>query len=134
MITRAQLEAAVEALALALRFDRPADTVLHEFFRDHRALGSHDRAFVADARHRASGPVIARFRAELEAAQAAELARLYDRLPSLDERSRTEIRRFADRLLGKVLHPPLESLRDASRNGSPHGLLEALQRLFQLKD
>lgn len=48
MITRAQLEAAVEALALALKFDRPADTVLHEFFRDHRALGSGDRAFVAD--------------------------------------------------------------------------------------
>jgi 16S rRNA (cytosine967-C5)-methyltransferase len=48
-ITRAQLEAAVEALALALKFDRPADTVLHEFFRDRRALGSRDRAFVADA-------------------------------------------------------------------------------------
>jgi 16S rRNA (cytosine967-C5)-methyltransferase len=48
VITRAQLEAAVEALALALRFDRPADTVLHEFFRDHHALGSRDRAFVAD--------------------------------------------------------------------------------------
>ena len=48
-ITRAQLEAAVEALALALRFDRPADTVLHDFFRAHHALGSHDRAFVAEA-------------------------------------------------------------------------------------
>jgi 16S rRNA (cytosine967-C5)-methyltransferase len=48
VITRPQLEAAVEALALALKFDRPADTVLHEFFRDHRALGSGDRAFVAD--------------------------------------------------------------------------------------
>jgi glutamyl-tRNA reductase len=33
-----------------------------------------------------------------------------------------------------MLHPPLESLRDESRNGPPHGLLEALQRLFQLKD
>ena len=48
-ITRSQLDAAVEALALALKFDRPADTVLHDFFRAHRALGSHDRAFVAEA-------------------------------------------------------------------------------------
>jgi 16S rRNA (cytosine967-C5)-methyltransferase len=48
-ITRAQLEAATEALTLALRFDRPSDAVLHDFFRARRALGAHDRAFVADA-------------------------------------------------------------------------------------
>src|SRR3970282_320639 len=46
-ITRSQLEAATEALKLALKFDRPADAVLHDFFRAHHALGSHDRAFVA---------------------------------------------------------------------------------------
>jgi len=90
--------------------------------------------FVGEVRHRASVPVIARFRAGLEQAQAAELVRLFGRLPDLDERSQREIRQFADRLLGKMLHPPLESLRDESRNGPPHGLLEALQRLFQLKD
>lgn len=48
-IARAQLEAAVEALTLVLKFDRPADSVLHDFFRARRALGSHDRAFVAEA-------------------------------------------------------------------------------------
>jgi len=48
-ITRTQLEAATEALGLALKFDRPADTVLHDFFRGRRALGARDRAFVADA-------------------------------------------------------------------------------------
>ena len=48
-ITRVQLEAATEALRLALKFDRPADSVLHEFSHAHRALGAHDRAFVADA-------------------------------------------------------------------------------------
>jgi len=91
-------------------------------------------AFVADTRHRASGPVIARFREGLETAQAAELTRLYAKLPELDDRSRQEIQQFADRLVAKMLHPPLESLRNESRNGSSHGLLEALQRLFQLKD
>jgi glutamyl-tRNA reductase len=99
-----------------------------------RIVHEETRAFVADSRHRASGPVIARFQAGLKSAQAQELQRLYERLPNLDDRSRQEIQRFADRLVGKMLHPPLESLRDESRNGSPHSLLEALQRLFQLKD
>jgi glutamyl-tRNA reductase len=92
------------------------------------------RRFVAEVRHRATGPVIARFRAGLEKTQSAELERLFTRLPQLDERSRREIEQFADRLVGKMLHPPLASLRDESQNGPPHGLLEALQRLFQLKD
>ena len=48
-ITRTQLEAAAEALALALKFERPADAVLHAFFRTQRELGAGDRAFVADA-------------------------------------------------------------------------------------
>jgi glutamyl-tRNA reductase len=92
------------------------------------------RRFVAETRHRATGPVIARFRAGLEKTQSAELERLFIRLPQLDARSRREIEQFADRLVGKMLHPPLASLRDESQNGPPHGLLEALQRLFQLKD
>jgi glutamyl-tRNA reductase len=90
--------------------------------------------FVAEVRHKATAPVIARFRAGLEQSQLAELERLFARLPELDERSRSEIVQFADRLVAKMLHPPLASLRDESANGPPHGLLEALQRLFQLKD
>ncbi len=46
---RHQLEAATEALRLILKFDRPADAVLHYFFREHSALGQHDRAFVAES-------------------------------------------------------------------------------------
>ncbi len=99
-----------------------------------RIIEEEVRAFMADTHHRASGPVIARFREGLENTQAAELTRLYAKLPELDDRSRREIQQFADRLVAKMLHPPLESLRDESRNGSVHGLLEALQRLFQLKD
>jgi glutamyl-tRNA reductase len=99
-----------------------------------RIIDEEVRAFVAETRHRASAPVIARFREGLQNVQANELERLYDRLPELDERSRQEIHQFADRLVAKMLHPPLESLRDESRNGTHHGLLEALQRLFQLRD
>ena len=39
---------ATEALAEALRFSGPADQVLSRHFRDHRELGQHERAFVAE--------------------------------------------------------------------------------------
>jgi glutamyl-tRNA reductase len=55
-------------------------------------------------------------------------------LSELDEHQRDEIRQAFDRLVNKLLHPPLESLRDESRHGIPSALMEALSRLFQLKD
>lgn len=84
--------------------------------------------------YEAGGQVIALYRQGLERVQAAELKRLYNRLPQLNERSRLEVRQFADRLVATMLHPPLESLRDESHDGSHHALLEALQRLFRLNE
>ncbi len=99
-----------------------------------KIIDEETRSFIAETRHRASGPVIARFREGLETVQLAELKRLYDRLPHLGERERQEIHQAFDRLVAKILHPPMESLRDESQHESHPGLLEALQRLFQLKD
>jgi 16S rRNA (cytosine967-C5)-methyltransferase len=48
VITRAQLEAIVEALTAILPARQPADAQLRQFFRDHRNLGQRDRALVAD--------------------------------------------------------------------------------------
>lgn len=48
-IQRHQLEAAAEALRRVMKFEHPADAVLSQFFREHRALGQHDRAFVAES-------------------------------------------------------------------------------------
>ncbi|MCA9230615.1 MAG: glutamyl-tRNA reductase [Planctomycetales bacterium] len=90
--------------------------------------------FLADASHRATAPVISGLRQELERPKKAELERLFQKLPNLDESGRREIEQFADRLVNKMLHPPMESLRDASQNGTPHGLLDALRRLFKLED
>jgi glutamyl-tRNA reductase len=63
-----------------------------------------------------------------------ELTRLFNKLPELDGKAQAEIRQAFERLVGKLLHPPLQSIRDESQEGPPHGLLEALRRLFQLKD
>ncbi len=52
----------------------------------------------------------------------------------MDPKAQAEIRQSFERLINKLLHPPLESLRDESRHGIPRGLLDALVKLFQLKD
>lgn len=90
--------------------------------------------FEAETHRRATAPVITGLRAGLQRPKEAELERLFNKLPELDEQARREIEQFADRLVNKMLHPPLESLRDASQNGTPHGLLDAVRRLFQLED
>ncbi|HEX2825641.1 MAG TPA: RsmB/NOP family class I SAM-dependent RNA methyltransferase [Burkholderiales bacterium] len=45
---RKLLDAATEALGRVLKFEQPADAVLSAWFREHHALGPHDRAFVAE--------------------------------------------------------------------------------------
>jgi 16S rRNA (cytosine967-C5)-methyltransferase len=47
-LTRTQLDAIVHALAVVLPVRNPADLTLKHYFRDNRALGSRDRALVAD--------------------------------------------------------------------------------------
>ncbi len=90
--------------------------------------------FMAEMYHRMIGPVIERLRLGWQKPKEEELQRLLNKLPQVDDRARDEIRRSFDRLVNKLLHPPLESLRDESRKGVPRGLLDALARLFQLKD
>lgn len=90
--------------------------------------------FMADWHHRATGPTIARLRQLWQIPKDEELNRLFHKLPDVGDRQRDEIEQFADRLINKLLHPPLESLRDEAREDPPHGLLEALKRLFQLDD
>lgn len=90
--------------------------------------------FMADWYHRTTGPIIKRLREGWRQPKEDELRRLFNKLSSLDEREREEIEQSFDRLINKLLHPPLESLRSESQDGPPHSLLEALKRLFQLTD
>lgn len=98
-----------------------------------RILEEETARFVAELNHRATGPTIRRLRQLAAELQERELERLFRRLPEADERSRQEIQRSFHRLVNKLLHPPLESLRDEAANGAPHNLIEALNRLFQLQ-
>lgn len=90
--------------------------------------------FMAELNHYATGPIIKRLRQGWQGLKEDELRRLMNRLPNLSDRDREEIRQSFERLINKLLHPPLESLRDEARHGIPHSLMDALKRLFQLKD
>ncbi len=90
--------------------------------------------FITELHHRATAPIIKRLREGWHQPKEDELRRLFNKLPELTEREQDEIRQAFDRLVNKLLHPPLESLRSEARDGTPHGLLDALKRLFQLKD
>lgn len=90
--------------------------------------------FLADCNHRATGPTIKLLREQANRVKSQELHRLLNRLDARDEKSKREIEMAFDRLVNKMLHPPLESLKDEAKDGAPHGLLEALTRLFKLQD
>lgn len=92
------------------------------------------RRFMGDMHHRSTAPVIEQLLAGWSETGDAELDRLYRRLPHLAEADRTEIRQAFERYAAKMLHPPLTSLRNESRTGPPHGLLDALRRLFNLPE
>jgi len=99
-----------------------------------RIIEEETERFMADLYHRATGPTIRRLRETCVALKEEELKRLFNRLPALDADARREIAQSFERLVNKVLHPPLESLRDEAQRGTPHALLDALKRLFQLRD
>lgn len=90
--------------------------------------------FMGDLLHRTTVPVIEQLRAGWTETGVTELDRLFRRLPDLDGVAQAEIRQAFERYAAKILHPPLVSLRSASHSGSPHGLLDALKRLFDLKE
>lgn len=85
--------------------------------------------FLSDAQRRSSGPIIKRLREQWHDVMRLETARLFQRCPHL-ESDRAEIERTIELMMNKLMHPPLEALRDDAESGSQQGLLAALQRLF----
>ena len=105
-----------------------------EWPKAERVIDDETSRFMAELNHRATGPVIRRLRQQANQIKDDELSRLLNQLEHLDDRSREKIEQAFNRLVNKVLHPPLESLRDEADRGTPHTLLDALKRLFQIKD
>ncbi len=78
--------------------------------------------------------MIARLRQRWHDPKQKELDRLFNKVPQLDDRARGEICQSVDRLIDKLLHRPLESLRQETRQDISSGFHDAVARLFQLQD
>ncbi|MDG2128908.1 MAG: glutamyl-tRNA reductase [Fuerstiella sp.] len=88
--------------------------------------------FMHEVYHRATGPVIQRLREQWSNVSRSELDLLCRREPNLTESQRASIEKTIHRIVNKLLHPPLETLKDEAKAGTPHGLLDAIRHLFHL--
>jgi glutamyl-tRNA reductase len=105
-----------------------------EWPKAERILEDETAQFLVALNHRTTAPTIRRLREQADEVKLEELQRLFNKLGEIAEKDRHEITRAFDRLVNKLLHPPLESLRDEAARGTHHGLVEALKRLFQIRE
>ncbi len=101
-----------------------------QYAKAEQILEQETESFFTDLNRRSSGATIAQLIKQTDQVKQAELERLMNKL-DLNESDQKEIEQSFNRLVNKILHPPLKSVRDDAADGS-HGLLEALKRLFQL--
>ncbi len=105
-----------------------------EWPKARKIIDEETRRFLGEWNHRATGPTIKRLREQANRIKSQELQRLMNKLDSSDDKAKREIEMAFDRLVNKMLHPPLESLRDEAKSGQSDGLVSALVRLFKLED
>ena len=89
-------------------------------------------AYVSRQQQAAAAPVIAALHAHIRQLADAELARLQDRLPGLDDAQRAEAAATVHRILRKVLHRPTVRVKQFSTGPDGPAYLEALRQLFDL--
>jgi len=91
--------------------------------------------FVASLRARELGPAIERLYAHHHHLAQEELHRTLNKLGHLKEDEKAHVEELARRIINKILHDPIKTLRAAD---STHGLsaqyLHALEKLFKLDD
>jgi glutamyl-tRNA reductase len=116
--------------------DRNREERQKEWPKAHRIIQEETELFLGTLQSRATGPVVKQLRDRAEAVKIDELNRLLRRLERIDDDAlrAAEITQAFDRLVNKLLHPPLASLRDDAASGHRQGLVEALRKLFQLGD
>ena len=105
---------------------------IREIDKARQLIDDETAKFMAEFYHRASGEIVSRLMQDWHAISKDELDRLFNKLPHLTEKDREQIERSVERVVNKLLHPPLEALKDEAREGTPHGLISALKRLFGL--
>lgn len=99
-----------------------------------KIITAQTQQFMGEVYHRATGPVIKRLRDQMGDISARELELLFRRNPEFSDDQQAAVENTVRRIVNKLLHPPLETLKDEARAGTPHGLVDAIKRLFNLSD
>lgn len=106
---------------------------VREIDKARKIIDDESARFMSEFYRRAGGDVVTRLMQDWHGISKDELDRLLHKQPHL-EKDREHIERMVERIVNKLLHPPLEALKDEARDGTPHGLLNALKRLFGLNE
>lgn len=100
-----------------------------------RIIQEEAQRFLADWNYRSSSDTIRALREQADAIRTAELTRLFgkqamqQRTPEMEQ----EISQALDRVVNKILHSPMQSLRDVTHTEQRDSLVSALRRLFQIR-
>ncbi len=113
--------------------DRNRAARANEWPKAQKILDQETERFMRELSARSKGPAIQRLKQQAQEVKQAELERLMNRLGKIDPSQKKEIETSFHRMINKLLHPPLESLKDESETDG-NGLVDALKRLFQLGD
>jgi glutamyl-tRNA reductase len=89
-------------------------------------------AYASRRNEAAAAPVIAALHAQIRSLADAELARLHNRLPDLNEKQQAEIAATVHRILRKVLHRPTVRAKQFTAGPAGPVYLETLRQLFDL--
>jgi glutamyl-tRNA reductase len=78
-------------------------------------------------------PTIVSLRERLEAIRRGELDKALARLPDATPETRQVLEALSQAIVNKVLHPPIEKLRDSSRAGHGRTWIEVVSEVFGLR-
>ncbi|HBE69580.1 MAG TPA: glutamyl-tRNA reductase [Planctomycetaceae bacterium] len=107
-----------------------------EWPKAEKIVDSEVKRFLEEIAHRASGMTIKRLREQVENTKQTELERLLNKLKDkgLDDKAEKEITIAFDRVVNKLLHPPMQTLREHADSSNHGALLDYLRRLFRIQD
>lgn len=116
--------------------DRNIEARKAEWPKAMQIVDQETQKFLSESRHAGTAPTIKKLREQAEQIKQEELKRLLDKLQShqLNPQVEKELSYAFDRLVNKILHPPLQSLRENADSTHHASLLDALKRLFQISD
>lgn len=101
----------------------------------HRIIREEVDKLLGDLTHRSSGATIRALREQADEMKQSELSRLMGKQAMQDAspEMQQEIVQAFDRLINKLLHSPLQSIREVAQTDQHNTLVTALRKLFQIR-